>query len=126
MHLQIGFTLVELIVIIVILGVLGVVAIPQFANLDKEASQASVDGIAGALNSASALNYAACRSKSPECQLKLKSCEGFSKDPVLSDGLDTDYSITPKTLGSTAGDTVICTLTHKPSGLTATFTGITP
>jgi MSHA pilin protein MshA len=52
---QQGFTLVELIVVIVILGILAATALPRFINVTTQARIASLDGLVGALNSASAL-----------------------------------------------------------------------
>ena len=59
-QMQKGFTLIELIMIIVILGVLAVTAIPKYLDLKDDAEKASVKGVAGALASAAAINYAGC------------------------------------------------------------------
>ena len=62
-HAQRGFTLIELVMVIVILGVLAAVAIPKFVDLKTDAYLASAKGFAGALGSANAINYAACKAK---------------------------------------------------------------
>src|SRR5688572_11385233 len=54
---QSGFTLIELVMVIVILGLLAVTAIPTFVDLSGDAQQAATDGVAGALGSASVINY---------------------------------------------------------------------
>ncbi|GHG67801.1 MSHA pilin protein MshA [Alishewanella longhuensis] len=52
-----GFTLIELIIVIVILGILAVTAAPRFFNFATDARKSTLNGVKGALESASSLVY---------------------------------------------------------------------
>ncbi|AXY00191.1 type II secretion system protein [Vibrio alfacsensis] len=57
MKRQGGFTLIELVVVIVILGILAVTAAPRFLNLQDDARNSTLDGLAGAIQGASGIIY---------------------------------------------------------------------
>ncbi len=58
MNNQKGFTLIELIIVIVILGILAVTAAPRFIDLQNDARESALQGIAGALQGSVQLVYA--------------------------------------------------------------------
>ncbi|MDO8447630.1 MAG: type II secretion system protein [Rhodoferax sp.] len=120
-QVQRGFTLIELVMVIVILGVLAAVAIPKFVDLKGDARAAALAGVAGALNSAAAINYAARSAKSTNGNA-VANCTDVAT--AMQGGVvPSDYVITAAAV--TAGASVSCTLsTVSTPVLTTTFTAI--
>ena len=119
-QVQRGFTLIELVMVIVILGVLAAVAIPKFVDLKGDARTAALAGVAGGLNSAAAINYAA-RSANIAKGNAVANCTDVAT--AMQGGLPADYGVTAAAVA--VNTSVACTLsTVSTPVLTTTFTAI--
>lgn len=126
---QSGFTLIELVMVIVILGILAAVALPKFVDLKSDAQMASMQGVAGAAASASAINYAGCsisKTDTTKCT-PVSTCDGIGA--ILSGAAwPTGYSgaVNTGNEGGLDGTAMACKLIltgYTPTS-TVTYTGI--
>jgi MSHA pilin protein MshA len=112
-----GLSIVEIVITLIVLAILAATAIPSFVEKDVEMHRSAVNGVAGSLGSASAINYAVRSIKSSN-GIAVANCVDIAA--ALESSLPSEYTITSAPISP--GATQQCTVKHR-NGERAEFTG---
>lgn len=113
---QKGYTLIELLIVVVIFAILSTLSIQTFANLQDDGKHATVQGVAGALASASTANYVLRSAKNAAQTRAIANCVDTAA--LLTNGSLRSVVIVPQAIAP--GAMATCTVDHvKPGASTA-------
>lgn len=121
---QHGFALIAQIAALLAVGTASAIALPQLAELQAEAANATLQHLTGAANTAMLLNQGGClvTGDQPEpgrCR-PVQDCADLGT--LLHGGLPDGYAVQPQPLSRGMEDR--CQLVHMASGRVADFTGL--
>lgn len=114
-----GFTLIELVVVIAILAILAVIAVPRVVDLRQNAVNSTTAGIAGAVASGSAINYATRVAQGTNTNTTVVSQCGHAGRVLTSGVLPAGATIVTPATAVTVGASTQCAVNYTNGGLSA-------